>query len=143
MASPRDIIGRGFAFPINVDAKGSMAWSVPLANDTTQNRLDALEDRMRQLLLTTVGERVLFKEYGTDIVTSILGLAQPALAASILRRFVDAIGRWEKRVVVVKHDVSVRPKEGMILFTLVWRSSSTGAMGMTVLPISTRFKEQS
>ena len=137
----RDIVGRGTAFPLDVTSTGTMQWSVPLEGATDVDRQDAMHQRIEHLVLTLVGERVLYREYGTDLVPSLFNLVQPALVSTVLRRMVDAINRWEPRVHIVDADVHTIAEDGTVTFVLHWRLPDSSLDGTSVLNMGLNFKE--
>ena len=137
----RDIVGRGLAFPLDVDSSGQVRWSVPLRDPTDADRVNAVVGRLRHLVLTVAGQRVLRREYGTRIVSSLFGLVQPALIATILRRALLAIQRWEPRVTIVGADTALNAERGIVVYVLRWIIAASGQRGEAVVPIGLDFKE--
>lgn len=86
---PADFIGRGFSFPLRVDASGSIAMS---------SGVDDVESTIRMILMTAPGERLMRPLFGCaiwqmlfePINANTLGLMNVAVR--------EALSRWEPRI---------------------------------------------
>jgi phage baseplate assembly protein W len=87
----RNILGKGWAFPIGVDARGSIKMT----------RYEAsIEEAIRVILSTTPGERLMRPDFGcaiNELVFSPNTAQSIALAEHYVR---EAITRWEPRVIL-------------------------------------------
>jgi len=84
-----DFIGAGWAFPLRTDATGSMA----LVVDERE-----IEEAIRLVLGTAVGERPMRPEFGCRIHEYVFGPANAATAGQIAYEVRAALERWEPRV---------------------------------------------
>ena len=97
-ASRVDVLGSGWAFPPTVDARGRIALA---------RRERDVEEAMRMILLTPVGQRVMRPEFGCRIHDLIFA-PDDATTIGLATYYVeDALGMWEPRIQV--QDVRVRP----------------------------------
>lgn len=95
---PSRFIGRGFAFPMRVNATGGIAM-------VTEHQ--ELVESMRLILGTALGERPMRPEFGCAIHDRIFDSMNPTTFAIIGDDVREAIYRWDPRVVV--EDVQVAP----------------------------------
>jgi phage baseplate assembly protein W len=100
VASTDEIIGAGWTFPLQFSASGGVILSF---------RDRKLEESMRLILSTGVGERPMRPAFGCTIHDYVFGMADQTTCTDIAMAVRDALGRWEPRVVVV--DVDVAPDE--------------------------------
>lgn len=86
-----DIIGRGAAFPFRIDPNGGIAMV---------GGRDQVEQSMRMILGTPLGERVMRPEFGCAIWDQIFDPLNPSTVGLIIMRAKEALVRWEPRIVV-------------------------------------------
>jgi phage baseplate assembly protein W len=97
-----DFLGVGWAFPINVDARGR----VQLARQERD-----VEESIRIILLTPKGQRVMRPEFGCQIHDLIFA-PNDATTAGLAAYYVqDALGMWEPRIRVQEVNVYPDPFE--------------------------------
>jgi uncharacterized protein len=122
----QNFLGRGWKFPIQLDAQGHIAVS------TFE---DNVAEAVRIVLLTFTGERVMRPDFGSDLHDYVfsqmsgntLGLVQAAVR--------DALVRWEPRIQVLS--VEVQPDESDIsrlLVNLEYRVRATNTRFNKVFP---------
>lgn len=103
MATPRevvDFIGRGFAWPMRVDASGSIAMTNGAAD---------LDSSVRMILLTAPGERLMRPEFGCRIHELVFEPINPNTLGLMKHAVREALARWEPRITV--EDVEVQPDD--------------------------------
>jgi uncharacterized protein len=93
-----DFIGRGWAHPVRVNARGGIAL---LESDAE------LEAAIRLVLQTMPGERVMRPSFGCSVWEHSFDAAEPNVLGSIEQGVRDALGQWEPRISVER--VSVEP----------------------------------
>jgi phage baseplate assembly protein W len=91
-----DILGRGFAFPLQLDAHRRIAMSVG-------------EQRIREsivtILATEQGERLMRPDFGSRLRTLVFA-PNDAATANLARFYIeDALARWEPRIEEVQVEV--------------------------------------
>ncbi len=90
---------RGFASPFRIDPDtGGIAWS---------SGMEKLRTNIIHILLTDVGERVMFREYGGGIRQLVHDPNNEALRAIVQHQIAKSIGRWEPGVMLQKVTVTV------------------------------------
>ena len=94
----RQIVGRGWAFPMRVDGRGGIA----LVSGTEE-----IEAALRMILGTAPGERVMRPEFGCriwDLLFAAVNANTLGLMAQTVR---EAVAQWEPRIEI--DDVTARP----------------------------------
>jgi phage baseplate assembly protein W len=97
------IVRRDFAFPFRID---------PASQQTAQASYAAHVDQMvRQLLLTTPGERADLPQFGCGLRSLVFGPNSGALAAAVKLRVIQGLSQWLADAVTVV-DVEVGGSQG-------------------------------
>jgi uncharacterized protein len=92
-ALPPAPLRHDFAFPFRVD---------PVSQQTAQAAYPAhVEQMVRQLLLTTPGERVNLPQFGCGLRGLVFSPLSDALAATVKLRVLQALDQWLAGIVVV------------------------------------------
>jgi phage baseplate assembly protein W len=97
------IFGRGVAFPPHLDATGQWATSVGAQN---------VRESIQILLLTRLGERLMYPSYGSSLATYLFAPNNPATRKSIEEEITRALQLWEPRVNVDSVSVDIDPSCG-------------------------------
>lgn len=122
-------IGRGIAFPMRVDASGSIAMT---------SGIDDIEKSMKVILSTAPGERPMRPEFGCPIWDQLfepinvntLGLMEEAVR--------NALTRWEPRAEVTDVLVSSDdPSTGEVRISITYSVAATNEMRNLVYPFYT------
>jgi phage baseplate assembly protein W len=100
-------VGAGLAFPLRVDATGSLA---------LVERERELEESIRLILGTSPGERPMRPEFGCKIHDFVFAPADASTAGLIAYEVRAALARWEPRIDVVDVDVAPDPIDGGLLW---------------------------
>ncbi len=96
------IFGRGVAFPPHLDATGQWATSVGAQN---------VRESIQILLLTRLGERLMYPSYGSSLRTYLFAPNNPATRKSIEDEVTRALQMWEPRVIIDSVSVAVDPSD--------------------------------
>ena len=94
------IFGRGVAFPPHLDATGQWATSVGAQN---------VRESIQILLLTRLGERLMYPNYGSSLGTYLFAPNNPATRKSIEEEITRALQLWEPRINIDSVSVDVDP----------------------------------
>ncbi len=118
MADPREILGRGWAFPFRIDpANGAVGFS-------------EFEENIRQcitvILGTRPGERQMLPDFGCRIHELLFAPSTSATAAMVTHHVRDALETWERRIEVEDVDSDLVPG-GAIKVIVHYRIRATGA----------------
>jgi phage baseplate assembly protein W len=129
MADPREILGRGWAFPFRIDpATGAVATS-------------EYEENIRQcitvILGTRPGERQMLPTFGCRIHELLFAPSTRATAAMVAHHVREALEAWEARIDVddVESDIVAG---GAIKVTVHYRIRATGAPQSLSYNVSSR-----
>jgi hypothetical protein len=117
MASGRDFLGRGLAFPFQVNPRGEIAL-VAAERD--------IEQSIRIILGTRPGERVMRPAFGCR-AHELLFAPRDSATEGLMAEYVEqALGRWEPRIEVQNVDVSSDPQQdGALLVEIDYRIKTT------------------
>ncbi|MCR5435639.1 MAG: GPW/gp25 family protein [Treponema sp.] len=89
----RNILGRGWAFPVTTDVHGNIAFS---------SYEKSIEESIRIILGTTPGERVMHPDFGCKI-NDIIFSPDSSKVISLAEHYIkEAIVKWEPRVILKK-----------------------------------------
>ena len=102
----RELIGRGWAFPPQLDARGAIA----LTSDENE-----IQQAIYIILSTAPGERVMHPDFGCRIFEYIFAPANEATAGEVAAEVRSALGRWESRIEVQEVIVTPSPSTYGIL----------------------------
>jgi phage baseplate assembly protein W len=97
----RELIGRGWAFPPQLDPRGAIA----LTSDENE-----IQQAIYIILSTAPGERVMRPDFGCRIIEYVFAPANEATASQVAAEVRSALARWEPRIEV--QDVIVTPSPG-------------------------------
>ena len=97
-----EFIGEGWAFPMRLDATGSIAL---VSHDRE------IEESIRLIVGTAPGERPMRPEYGCGIHDYVFASIDSDTAGRISSEVRSALVRWEPRIKVEGVDVTVDPKD--------------------------------
>lgn len=129
MANPREILGRGWAFPFQFNsAHGSVG-------------LSEFEENIRQnitiILGTKPGERQMLPNFGCRIHELLFAPNTRATAAMVAHHVTEALRRWEKRIEVL--NVNSEPgHDGSVKVVVEYRVLATNAVQSLAYNISNR-----
>jgi hypothetical protein len=97
------IFGRGVAFPPHLDSNGQWATSVGAQN---------VRESIQILLLTRLGERLMYPSYGSSLRTYLFAPNNPGTRKSIEEEITRGLQQWEPRVTVDTISVDPDPTNG-------------------------------
>ena len=100
-------IGRGWAFPLRVDATGGIA---------LVSREQEIEEAIRLILGTSPGERPMRPEFGCRIHEYLFSSADNETANAIAGEVRAALRQWEPRIDVADVNVLIDPKDPALLY---------------------------
>lgn len=84
-----DFIGRGWAFPIRIDANGGIA---------LVSREHEIQEAIRLIVSTSPGERPMRPDFGCRIHDFVFSPTDGTTAAAISAEVTSALTRWEHRI---------------------------------------------
>jgi phage baseplate assembly protein W len=107
MANAREFVGRGWAFPLRADPSGAIAL-------VSQDR--EIEESIRLILGTALGERPMRPEFGCAIHDYVYAGADAATAAQIGFEVRASLKRWEPRIDVRDVVVTIDEVDRSLLY---------------------------
>lgn len=122
----KDFLGRGWKFPVAVDASGSIALS---------EYEDDVREAIRIILMTSKGERVMQPDFGAGLYDYVFASMNSTNLGRIQRAVEDALVKWEPRVQVTA--VRVEPDQselGKLLINIDYRVRATNTRFNLVFP---------
>jgi uncharacterized protein len=102
-----EFVGAGWAFPMAIDATGSVA---------IVRREREIEESIRLILGTSYGERPMRPEFGCGIHELVFAPADSATAARIAYEVRQSLDRWEPRIDVIDVDVTTSDTDASALY---------------------------
>lgn len=102
-----EFVGSGWAFPMAIDATGSVA----LVRGERE-----IEESIRLILGTSYGERPMRPEFGCGIHDHVFAPADAGTAGRIGYDVRTSLERWEPRIDVVSVDVTTAPGDNSTLY---------------------------
>ena len=100
MGSERAFLGRGWAFPVVLDASGELA---------TASDAEDVRQAVRLILETGRGERVMRPDFGAGLQQFVFAPLSVATLALIRHRVQEALVTWEPRIDVMDVQVTAQP----------------------------------
>ena len=122
----KDFLGRGWKFPVAVDAAGNIALS---------EYEDDVREAIRIILMTSKGERVMQPDFGAGLYDFVFASMNSTNLGRIQRAVEDALVKWESRVQVTA--VKVEPDQtelGKLLINIDYRVRATNTRFNLVFP---------
>ncbi len=112
-----DIIGRGWAFPPQINAQGGMA----LTGDSNE-----IEQAIHIILSTAPGQRVMRPTFGCRLQDLVFAPNSVQTATQARRYVEEALGMWEPRIAVRQVTVRPDPRVGnSLLIEIVYQVKAT------------------
>ena len=126
----KEFLGKGWRFPVNVDADGQIAMS--------EHEQD-IREAIRIILTTSKGERVMRPDFGCgihDFVFASINTATLTLIESSVR---EALTLWEPRIELMNVGASTeRIGEGVLLISIDYKVRTTNNQFNLVYPFYLR-----
>ena len=117
MIHNREFVGRGLAFPLQVNPRGEIAL-VSAERD--------IEQAIRIILETAPGERVMRPEFGCRIHELLFAPRDAATEGLLIEYVEQALGRWEPRIEVREVKVTPDPRnDGAVFIEIFYQIKST------------------
>jgi phage baseplate assembly protein W len=112
-----DFVGRGLAWPMQVDHSGSIRLT---------NGPEELDSSLRMILITAPGERVMRPEFGCRIHELVFEPVNANTLGRMTQAVRDALTKWEPRIdveaVTVQEDVNL---SGLVRISIDYRIRAT------------------
>jgi phage baseplate assembly protein W len=128
-----DFLGTGLKFPFSFQ---SVSGGAEISTSTSQEH-EHIRESIVQILGTRPGERFMNPEFGSRLKDLVFEQNDEVLKGLIRHHVIDAIKRWEKRVVItaVSFDDSIRNKDlNQLPVIISYRVIQTHVEGNLVYP---------
>ncbi|GAB6095645.1 GPW/gp25 family protein [Desulfatiferula olefinivorans] len=128
-----DFLGTGLKFPLNFQ---SISGGAEVSTSTSREH-EHIRESIIQILGTRPGERFMNPEFGSKLKDLVFEQNDEVLKGLIRHHVIDAIRRWEKRVVItdVSFDDSARNKDlNQLPVIISYRVIQTQVEGNLVYP---------
>lgn len=122
---PKAFLGRGWAFPVAVDARGAIA--------TAQYEED-IRQAIRIILDTEPGERVMRPDFGAGLRSLAFEPINTTTMALARHRVEQALIQWEPRVDSIGVGVRANPPKGVLFIDVRYRVRKTNTFYNLVYP---------
>jgi len=121
-----DFLGRGWTFPLRLDSSGAFA----LADGE-----DDVEEAIRLILGTALGERPMRPEYGCGIHDLVFDAIDAGLAGRVAADVRASLIRWEPRIEVTEVSAAPDPVDQHVLkISVAYRIKATNDRRNLVFP---------
>ncbi len=122
----RDFLGKGWKFPVQVDATGRIALS---------RFEDDIREAVRIILLTAKGERVMRPEFGTGLHNFVFETMSVTNIGTIQAAVQNALIQWEPRIELLSVSVEADQGEvGKLLINIDYEVRATNTRFNLVFP---------
>jgi phage baseplate assembly protein W len=126
MMSSSDFIGKGWRFPIKVNARGGLSWSEGPAR---------IQDAIWLILATGLGERVMRPRFGAGVHDFVFQPNSPLTRTALAEAIKHALVEWEPRIDLEGVRVDPVPDEvSQVLVTIEYRVRTTNELFNMVYP---------
>jgi len=126
MATRREFLGKGWAFPVLPSGRGSVG--------TSSFERD-IEESVRVILGTAFGERVMRPDFGCGIHDLVFAPNNAATRQLVIHYVKEALYTWEPRIINVQVEVQSEPTNpAVILVDLSYEVRATNSKFNLVYP---------
>ena len=121
-----DFIGKGWRFPITVNAKGGIDWS---------NGPQRLSDAIWIIIKTSLGERVMLPTFGAGVNDYVFQSNSSMVRTQLASAIKQALLKWEPRITVTQASVNPVPDEpSQVLVSIEYTINATNEPANVVYP---------
>ncbi len=124
-----DILGKGLKFPFTIGKKSTGKSGVAL-----QSGREKVYESIRIILETNIGERFMRRLFGGRVQELTFEPQDEDTEALIKHFVIDAIGRWEKRVLLLDVIVDMEQRTGRVNIKCIVYFIQTQEVGNLVYP---------
>lgn len=122
-----ELIGRGWRFPIRVNARGGLDWS---------DGPDRVRDAIWLILSTGVAERIMRPTFGAGVHEYVFHPNTPAIREALADAIRQALVQWEPRIELDAVRVDpVSGEDSQVMASIEYRLRSTNELFNLVYPM--------
>jgi phage baseplate assembly protein W len=122
--NPREFLGTGWRFPIQVDARGALTFA---------RAEESIEQSIWIALGTRLNERQMLPSFGCGLSRLVFGSNDVTTRGNVAREVREALARWEPRIDVVEVRADA-PEPALMLIRIDYRVRATNAFHNLVYP---------
>ena len=121
-----DFTGKGWRFPLKVNAKGGLSWS---------EGPERIQDAVWIIIKTALGERVMRPRFGAGVDDFVFQPNSPAIRTALASSIKSALLEWEPRIELEAVRVDPVPGEpSQVLASIEYRIRTTNELFNVVYP---------
>jgi phage baseplate assembly protein W len=121
-----DIIGSGWNFPINMNAKGRLSYS---------SGTDRVRNAIWIILATSLGERVMREDFGAGATDYVFQSNSDVVRTQLATAVRTALTKWEPRINLVNVGVQQGSQASQVLIVVDYQIRSTNQLFNLVYPL--------
>src|SRR5918999_5970440 len=126
MPGMSDFTGKGWRFPLKVNAKGGLSWS---------EGPERIQDAVWIIIKTALGERVMRPRFGAGVDDFVFQPNSPAIRTALASSIKSALLEWEPRIELEAVRVDPVPGEpSQVLASIEYRIRTTNELFNVVYP---------
>jgi len=120
-------IGKGWRFPIRVNARGSLGWS---------SGPERVQDAIWIIVKTSLGERIMRPTFGAGVNDYVFQSNSPAIREALASAIKSALLEWEARIDLEAVRIDPAPgEESQVLASIDYRLRTTNELFNVVYPL--------
>ena len=126
MSEPSDFVGKGWRFPIKVNARGRLDWS---------EGPQRVQDAVWLIIATALGERMMRPRFGAGVFEYVMQSNSPMTRTALATEIQHALAMWEPRIEL--EAVRVEPVAGepsQVLASIDYHLRTTNELFNMVYP---------
>jgi phage baseplate assembly protein W len=121
-----DLIGRGWKFPVKVNAKGGLSYS---------DGPDRIRDAIWIVLSTSWGERLMRLDFGAGAYEYVFQPNSDVVRTQLAAAVREALLKWEPRIELLGVNVREGTQPSQVLASIDYRIRSTNELFNLVYPL--------
>jgi phage baseplate assembly protein W len=126
MAAAVELIGKGWKFPIKVNAKGGLSYSAGP---------ERIQDAIWIVLSTSLGERLMRPDFGTGVHDFVFQPNSDVMRTRLQSAVNDALLKWEPRIELTHVKVQEGDQPSQVLVSIDYRIRTTNELFNLVYPL--------
>lgn len=126
---------KGISFPFRVGSKGGVVMTKADLFEATH-----IEECLRQLLLTPIGERVI-EQIGSRITVSVFEPNEESTHSLLRYEIMEAINNYERRINVNSEDIEIYSEEELIYVRIQYTVKETSLEGIALIELGGQVNE--
>ena len=126
MAAAMELIGKGWKFPIKVNAKGGLSYS---------EGPERIQDAIWIVLSTSLGERLMRPDFGAGVHEYVFQSNSDVMRTRLQSAVNEALLKWEPRIELTNVTVQEGNQPSQVLVSIDYRIRTTNELFNRVYPL--------